>query len=191
MKRILVTIMVLLWVAGRLQADLVRPVHSDRKIDTSLPGILQLVEIVNLGDFPEIQFFIILESERKTPFSKLDKSATGKPTGIGNQGEGYRIFAKMKNEEYLSVEIPGKLEFGDPAEVVFRLHKLRILSLQDGIVKLREEDNYLIDIEGHPVNNSFKGSISGLGLVQQLILPAACLLALVAVLIFGRRQSNN
>ncbi len=187
MKAWFATALLLLLIHPCLQADIALPQAQDRRIDTSGPGILQCIQLMNGDDYPEFRFSIwAFDHTQSSPIFGSDLLIPGRYVSIGNQGWSYQVVGNRGEEHFVSDEIPCSVEYADLEVIRYRLHRVTILNIQDGKLSLEVDSNSLMDLKGREVQGTVRGSLSPIGWLGGLALPLFALIC--GVIAFLRRN---
>lgn len=190
MKAWLATALLLLLIHPCLLADIALPQGQDRRIDTSGPGILQFVQLMNADDFPEFHFSLLCGgNETADPIGYMDVLSSGRNVSVGNEGRSYRIVGMRGNEHFFSDENLLNVEYADLEVIRYRLHKIKIVKIHDGKLSLEIDSHALMNLQGREVQGNVRGSLSPIGWLGGLALP---LLALICgLIVFLRRKPKT
>lgn len=189
MKQLLLSVWILLLVAGWVQADIVQPKpivitsHMDMR-----------VEIVNLAEFAGMQFYLSVPSSEDPNGSGIWlQFAAGKSTILkGSYGSAYFVAHKGDVELTASESILNSTtDAGNGSTVLHQ--KIKVLKVDDGEVKFEVLSNKVVPAKSKQKRSKTpkpaKGSVEGLGWLGTFGIPLACLLGLVAFFLFRRKPS--
>jgi hypothetical protein len=186
-KLFLLLALFLVMVSGLLHADLAKP----RKMPVQ-PGLERRVQLINGEDYPEFQFYLyVTERESRSELPELQLLEPGKWAAVGKSGEGFYVRAVKGEEFFDSNRLSGNVEYTLDRNGSYRLEKVKIKSFEEGVLKIEIRSRDMQDESGNEIEAPSKGSVGGLGIFPTLILPAVCLLGLVAFLVFRRKSARS
>jgi hypothetical protein len=179
-----------LWAAaGCAFADLAEPQpESEYERQARLE---RRIELVNDQEFEGYVFYLTVpEQEEYLGEFASREMRHGEMAYVGRFGEQYCLTA-VKGDLKFRSELA---DFDDlqryPENARYRLERLKILSIENGKIQFEVVSRETRDEEDKVIETPSKGSVAGLGVLQTVILPMACLLGLLLFFVFRRRVDH-
>ncbi len=156
------------------------------------------VQVMNHKSFPGIEFFVRYQGHYYDRGYHLGDPQdlileAGKSFTTGSRGGSSLLYARdTSGNVYESATNIGGLAKESSRNVGHHLHQIQVLSVKDGLVKFKIVAKKKMTDEDKVIQ-IIKGDVAGGGksIWMAILMPAACLLGLVAFFILRRRQISK